>query len=172
MLLNQCLNSAMKLQISAVILAAACLCIAVFAGSRAFHVSQDRQMERFYERAIESALLSAVEVDKRKDETLATLRSRQTLPKSLSMPEYLQRVKEAPMLRNLEQAVLKKAEEEIEMLRQHQQESSARFEEHQRRREQNTFFWTVVSLGLGVLAGICCLVSLSLRTAPILAFRR
>jgi hypothetical protein len=84
------------------------------------------------------------------------------------MPEYLQRVKEAPMLRNLELAVLKQAEEEIQMLRQHQQESSARFVEHRRRREQKTFFWTVVSLGLAVLAGICCLISLSLRSAPIL----
>jgi hypothetical protein len=172
MLLNQCLNPAMNLQIFAVILAAACVCIAVFAASRAFHVSQDRQMERFYERSVESARFSAVEVDKRKDETLATLRSRQTLPKSLPMPEYLQRVKDAPMFRNLELAVLKQAEEEIQMLRQQQQDSSARFEQYQRRREENTFFWTVVSLGLAAVAGICCLISVSLRTPPILALRR
>src|SRR5215831_16253347 len=130
----------MKLQTLAGTVAVACACAAILAGTRAIHVSQDRRMERFYDQAIQSDYLAEDKVNERLEHTIETIKERLTLPKSLSSADYMKRVEEAPMMRNLARAALAQAEEESQTLRRSRQESSTHRDEHQRHREQNTFF--------------------------------
>jgi hypothetical protein len=140
----------MKTPTLAITVAAAFLCAAVFAGSRAFHVSRDRQMERFYERAIQFDRAQRASSQSLQDEFLAS-------------PEFrFHRDKQRPL----------PMAEHIDALSQFQRENQARLEAHRAERERQTTFW----LGLMVLAGVfaagALLLSFLLRNRSILALAR
>jgi len=140
----------MKIQSFVIGVAAGLLCAAVVAGSRAYRVSHDRQMEHFYERAIQFDRAQSASSLNLQDKFLSSSAFRFHRDKQRPLPMT----------------------EHIDALNRFQRENQARLEEHRAERKRQTTFWLGVTVLAGVFAAGFLLLSFLLRNRSILALAR